>query len=212
MAMEINAEGTKKVAMGVRNINSRMIYISTDYVFNGKKDTPYIEEDKPDPISVYGESKYRGELYLAETLTNYCIVRTAWLYSHQPQSFVKKILKVARERGEVSVVDDQKGSPTYVDDLAFHLIPLLKSKYRGIFNITNSGSTTWYCFAVEIFKILGMDEISVNSVRTEEFPLKAQRPKNSILSIDKYEETIGIEMPDWKDGLLRFIEEYGTRL
>lgn len=211
MAWEINAEGTKKVANAVKTIKGRMIYISTDYVFNGEKSTPYTEEDTPDPQSVYARSKYRGEVYLRETLDDHCIVRSSWLYSHLPQSFVSKILKTARRDGELRVVNDQVGTPTYVKDLASALVPLVKSDETGVFHITNGGQTTWYGFAVEIVETMGLD-VEVIPVKTDDLNLRAERPRYSVLSNERFEETFGIKMRDWRLALEDFIGEHSDRI
>jgi len=211
LAHNINALGTKKVARGVKSAEGRLIYISTDYVFDGDKSEPYTEEDEPNPISVYGRTKYEGEMFVSQTLENYCIVRSAWLYSDLPQSFVSKILKKARRDSELNVVDDQTGSPTCVLDLARTLVFLLDSEETGIFHIVNEGSATWYDFALEILRSMGMDDVKVTPVSSNEYQTIAKRPRYSVLSSGRFEETFDIRMRNWETALVEFMKEYAER-
>lgn len=179
-AYKVNVHGTRNVAVACNKNGASLVYISTDYVFDGEKPHPYYEYDFTNPLSVYGKTKLAGELYVRDMLNQFYIVRTSWLYGLNGPNFVKTMLRLSKEMEMIPVVDDQIGSPTYTLDLARALNQLIEKPAYGIYHITNSEHCSWYTFAQEIFNLTGK-EVQVNPVKTEEFPRPAPRPKNSIL-------------------------------
>lgn len=203
-AFAVNCEGAVNVAEAAREAGSRLLFMSTDYVFDGSKRSPYEITDLRNPTSVYGKSKARAEERLLEILPEACIARTSWLFGHGGKCFPATILKLAAARPEISVVNDQRGSPTFARDLASALVRLCRADARGIVHVTNSGECTWYEFAVEIVRASGLPAV-VKPVSTAEFPRPAQRPAYSVLSPDSL-HAYKIQMPDWKDALRRYLE------
>jgi len=202
-AYAVNCEGAVHVAEAARAIGSHLIFLSTDYVFDGSKGTPYRTDDPRNPTSVYGESKARAEVRLLEILPEVCIARTSWLFGHAGKCFPATILKLASSRPDISVVNDQRGSPTFTPDLASALAQLCRASARGIVHVTNSGNCTWYDFAAEIVRMSGMPT-KVNPVTTADFPRPARRPAYSVLSPDSL-HAYKIVMPEWKDALRRYL-------
>ncbi len=180
LAYKVNGIGTRNVAVACKETDSALVYICTDYVFDGKKGTSYAEYDQPNPLSVYGKTKLQGETFIRDILSKFYIVRTSWLYGYHGPNFVTTMLKLAENMDTISVVNDQVGSPTYTVDLANALSKLIKKPAYGIYHITNSGECSWYDYAKEIFEISGI-EINVKPVSTEEYPQPAPRPKYSVL-------------------------------
>jgi len=203
-AFAVNCEGAVNVALAAREAGSRLLFLSSDYVFDGSKRAPYETNDARNPISVYGASKARAEERLLEILPEVCIVRTSWLFGHGGKCFPATILKLASTRSEISVVNDQCGSPTFTRDLASALVQLCCVSARGVVHVTNSGNCTWYEFAVEIFRLSGL-ATTVKPVTTAEFPRPARRPAYSVLSAHSL-DAYNIHMPDWKDALRRYLE------
>lgn len=158
-----------------------MIYISTDYVFDGEGNEPFEVTDKPNPINYYGQTKYEGELEVQKLLDKYSIVRISWVFGSNGNNFVKTMLRLAEERDEISVVSDQIGSPTYTPDIAKLIVEMIRTDKYGIYHATNEGYCSWFEFAYEIFKQAGID-VKVNPIKTEDYPTKAKRPINSRLS------------------------------
>ncbi|PLR83146.1 dTDP-4-dehydrorhamnose reductase [Bacillus canaveralius] len=205
-AYNVNALGTQFLAQAAKKAGAKMLLVSTDYVFDGTADKPYETDHPTKPLGVYGETKLAGEQLLTEILDEYFIVRTAWVFGINGHNFVKTMLRLGEERGEVGVVHDQVGSPTYTPDLAKFLVELIETTKYGVYHATNSGECSWYDFAVEIFKQAGMD-VKVNPLTTDQFPRPASRPKYSILSKKKIEEQ-GLKMlPDWKKALSEYLQE-----
>ncbi|PLR82595.1 dTDP-4-dehydrorhamnose reductase [Bacillus sp. V33-4] len=205
-AYNVNALGTQFLAQAAKKSGAKMLLVSTDYVFDGTADKPYETDHPTKPLGVYGETKLAGEQLLTEILDEYFIVRTAWVFGINGHNFVKTMLRLGEERGEVGVVHDQVGSPTYTPDLAKFLVELIETTKFGVYHATNSGECSWYEFAVEIFKQAGMD-VKVNPLTTDQFPRPASRPKYSILSKKKIEEQ-GLKMlPDWKKALSEYLQE-----
>jgi len=210
-AFAVNCEGAVNVAEAAREAGSRLLFISTDYVFDGSKRSPYEVTDPRNPASVYGRSKARAEERLLEILPEVCIARTSWLFGHGGKCFPATILKLAAARPEISVVipvvipvvDGQRGSPTFARDLASALVRLCRADARGIVHVTNSGECTWYEFAVEIVRASGLPA-AVKPVSTAEFPRPAQRPAYSVLSPDSL-HAYNVQMPDWRDALRRYL-------
>jgi dTDP-4-dehydrorhamnose reductase len=209
-AFNVNGIGTKNVAVVAKKIDARLFYISTDYVFDGAKEEPYLETDEPNPINIYGKSKLLGENFVKEELHKFFIIRTAWLYGIGGKNFVKTMLNLAREGRELQVVNDQHGTPTYAVDLARQIKKLLHTELYGVYHSTSQGSCTWYEFALEIFKnpnTQGLKPITIRPVLTSEFPRPARRPKNSVL--ENYMLKLqGLDiMPPWKESLGNFLNE-----
>jgi dTDP-4-dehydrorhamnose reductase len=205
----VNEEGTRNIATACRETGAFLIYTSSNYVFDGKKKNPYTEEDTPNPISVYGNSKLKGEQHIRTTLDKYLIIRTSWLFGSGGRNFVDAILDKAKEERRLSVVDDQKGSPTYTADLANTikiLLPSIKNASIKILNITNSGACSWYEFAREILKVGGMTNVSLKTAASNEIGRPAKRPSMSILDNSRLRSIYAIAMPSWQNALLRYIK------
>ena len=183
LAFAVNRDGAVNVALAARDSGSRLMFLSSDYVFDGSKRLPYETSDIRNPASVYGESKAEAEARLLEILPAVCIVRTSWLFGHGGKCFPATILKLASTHSEISVVNDQRGSPTFTCDLACALVQLCRASARGIVHATNSSNCTWYEFATEIVRRSGLPT-TVKPVTTAEFPRPARRPAYSVLSPD----------------------------
>jgi dTDP-4-dehydrorhamnose reductase len=205
-AYKVNGLGTKYLAEAAKNVDAKMVYVSTDYVFDGAGTEPYEVDHPTCPIGVYGETKLAGEKLLQETLEKHFIVRTAWVYGVNGNNFVKTMLKLAQDRTELGVVYDQVGSPTYTVDLAKFLVELVVSDKYGTYHASNEGVCSWHEFAVEIFKQAGLN-IKVNPLTSEEFPRPAARPKYSVLSKKKIVEQGFTPMRDWKEALKDYLKE-----
>jgi dTDP-4-dehydrorhamnose reductase len=203
LAFAVNCDAAVNVAQVAREAGSRLMFLSTDYVFDGSKRSPYETGDPRNPTGVYGESKARAEERLLEILPEVCIARTSWLFGHGGKCFPATILKLASTRPEISVVNDQRGGPTFTRDLASALVQLCRADARGIVHATNSGNCTWYDFATEIVRQSAMST-KVNPVTTAEFPRPARRPANSVLSPHSL-HAYNIHTPDWKDALRRYL-------
>jgi dTDP-4-dehydrorhamnose reductase len=184
LCYQVNVGGTRNVAEAVKKLDAKMLYISTDYVFDGQGEEPFEVTDEPNPINYYGETKYQGEQEVQKLLDKYFIVRTSWVFGEHGDNFVKTMLKLGKERDEISVVADQYGSPTYTGDLADLIIEMIKTDKYGIYHVTNEGFCSWYEFAKEIFEVADMD-VKVKPVSSDEFETNAERPKNSMLSKQK---------------------------
>jgi dTDP-4-dehydrorhamnose reductase len=202
LAYAVNAEGPKNLAEVCKKYQVKLLHISTDFVFDGKKQTPYIETDMPNPLGVYGTSKWQGERYIQEVMQDYFILRTSWLYSEYGNNFMKTMLKLSRTRDEISVVSDQIGVPTYAGDLAEVLIKIVLSSSTnyGVYHYSNSGAISWYDFAVEIFKQFGK-KIEVKPIKTKDYPTAAKRPKYSVLETTKIENNFDCTINDWQGSL-----------
>jgi len=205
LAFAVNRDGAVNVARAAKKIHARLLFLSTDYVFDGTKTTPYETTDKRAPQTVYGKTKAEAELRLAEILPDCCIVRTSWVYGTGGKCFPDTILNLAATRPELNVVNDQRGSPTYTIDLARAILQLCRQNATGIVHVTNAGDCTWYDFAQEIIGAAGLPA-AVNPVSSEAFPRPAKRPAYSVLS-PVSREKLGINMPDWHDALARYLEE-----
>lgn len=211
MAASLNTEAVGLLAEAASRHGARIIHISTDYVFSGDSCRPYVENDEPYPHSIYGRTKLEGEGILKSICPDAVIIRTAWLYSEFGGNFVKTMLRLGRERGSVSVVSDQIGTPTYAGDLAAAIVAVLKNKdwNPGIYHFTDEGVASWFDFAKAIFEISGMNEVSVFPIDTVDFPSPARRPQYSVLSKNKIKNTFGISIPYWRDSLVLCLESLG---
>ena len=196
----VNVIGTKNIAGACKYINAKLVYISTDYVFDGEGDKPFDVTDKPNPINYYGQTKYEGELEVQEHLDKYFIVRTSWVFGSNGNNFVNTMLRLGKETEEISVVADQVGSPTYTYDLPELLVKMIETDKYGIYHVTNEGYCSWYEFACNIFKKACM-HIKVNPINTEDYPTKAKRPKNSRLAKERIEIEGFQKLPNWEKAL-----------
>lgn len=203
----VNADGTEYIARVCKKLDIKMIYISTDYVFDGEGERPWEPDDERHPLNVYGQTKYEGELAVEQNLEKYFIVRIAWVFGVNGKNFIKTMLRLGEERGAVSVVNDQIGSPTYTEDLAVLLVDMVQTEKYGRYHATNEGLCSWYEFACEIFRQAGMDQVKVTPVDSNAFPAKAKRPHNSRMSKDKLEANGFHRLPAWQDALGRYLKE-----
>lgn len=209
-AFAANALGPRNVAVACEEVGAKLIHISTDYVFSGKGEIPFTETDIPAPKTVYGATKLLGEQYVRQFCSRWFILRTAWLYGRDGNNFVKTILRLAKEKGEMRVVDDQRGNPTCAEDLARHMLKLAPTKEYGLYHCTANGICSWYDFAREIVRLSGI-EAAVYPCTTEEYPRPAPRPAYSALDNSMLRATIGDEMRPWLVALedyMRHWEEY----
>ena len=206
LCRKINAEGTQNIADVCKELDIKMIYISTDYVFDGQGERPWEPEDERTPLNVYGQTKYEGELAVQNTLDKYFIVRIAWVFGVNGKNFIKTMLNLGKTRDSLTVVNDQFGSPTYTYDLAKLLVDMVETDKYGIYHATNEGICTWYEFACEIFKQAGIN-VKVSPVSASEYPAKAKRPSNSRMSKEKLTEQGFEKLPAWQDALARYLKE-----
>ncbi|MGM0876151.1 MAG: dTDP-4-dehydrorhamnose reductase [Bacillota bacterium] len=205
-AFLVNAYGTRNLLIMAQEIGAVFCYISTDYVFDGKSSSPYKEYDQVNPLGVYGKSKYAGEEFVKSLTNKYFIVRTSWLYGAKGNNFVKTMLRLAEEKDNLGVVDDQVGSPTYTVDLAHFLLELIQTEKYGIYHATNLGCCSWYDFACAIFEEVGK-KIEVKPLTTDEFPRQGPRPKYSVLDHLAIRSNGFQYLPPWRDALQKFMKE-----
>jgi dTDP-4-dehydrorhamnose reductase len=209
LAFQVNAEGTRNVALACRAASLPMLYISTDYVFDGQKPTPYAEDDLPNPLNVYGRSKLQGEEHVKELLQAAWIVRTSWLFGPLGKNFVRAILQRAQGGESLRVVDDQVGAPTYTMDLAEKLEEIVMKGKPGIYHVTNRGYCSWFEFAREILRQAGLSHIPLSPIPTSDSDRPALRPRNSRLAPTRLEsEGLGL-LPAWQDALTRYLLREG---
>ena len=217
-AYKINRDGAGRIAAAASAVGAPVIHISTDYVFDGNKPSPYIETDAPNPIGVYGKSKLAGEAAVAAATNDFAILRTSWLFSADGGNFVTTILRLAEERDAIDVVDDQWGAPTFAADLAAAIAEigeaLLAAKDRaalcGIYHATAAGETTWYRFAraiIELSAARGCPSCALRPIATSQYPTRARRPANSRLDGSKLARTFGIRLPAWQSSLERCLDQ-----
>lgn len=206
LCFRVNAEGTANVVAACSAVQAKMMYISTDYVFDGKKPDVYEVDDPVNPLSVYGKSKAAGEMEVQKRLRNFFIVRTSWLFGTNGNNFVKTILKLSQTQNQIPVVNDQIGSPAYSADLAPLLLQMIQSEHFGIYHATNEGFCSWAEFAEEIMRIAG-SACKIDRILSSEYPSRASRPKNSRLSKRSLTENGFTTLPNWRDALARFLNE-----
>lgn len=203
----VNVDGTENIAKVCKKYDIKMIYISTDYVFDGKGTRPWEPEDTiTEPLNTYGMTKYQGEQAVQKYLEKFYIVRIAWVFGMNGKNFIKTMLRLGEENGAVKVVDDQVGSPTYTADLAVLLADMAETNRFGIYHATNEGFCSWYDFACEIFKAADM-QVKVTPVSSKEFPAKAKRPDNSRMSKDKLDKNGFHRLPSWQNATARYVKE-----
>jgi dTDP-4-dehydrorhamnose reductase len=204
-AYKVNAIGAQNLASAAQHTGAKFVHISTDYVFSGNIQVDRIESDTPDPQSAYGRTKLAGEQLVIEACKRAFIVRTAWLYGHTGNNFVKTMMCLARENGAIKVVDDQHGNPTYANDLAYEILKIAATDNYGIYHCTNNGVCSWFDFASAIVDIAGIP-CEKTPCTTEEFPRPAKRPAYSSLRNKHLEDTIGDDMRPWRDALEDFLK------
>lgn len=207
----VNALGVKNLALACRDRRATLVHFSTDYVFDGRKTTPYVEEDEPVPLSVYGASKLEGEHYLQALGGEWLLVRTAWLFGRHGRHFIRAILDKAATTETIEVVDDQIGSPTHTWDLAGAVELLLAGGHRGIFHVTSRGHCSWYEFACRILQAAGRGEVTVRPISSARLQRPAVRPAWSVLSGRKFYECCGRTLPPWQIALADYLERMEIR-
>ena len=204
LCRKINVDGTRNIAEVCKDMGIPIMYFSTDYIFDGQGENFWKEDDPKKPLNVYGQTKYEGELNVQELIEKYFILRIYWVFGVNGNNFIKTMLRVGPQCGEVGVVADQIGSPTYTYDLAKLVIDMIQTDKYGTYHVTNEGICSWYEFACEIFKQAGLD-VKVNPLTTAEYPAKAARPFNSRMSKDKLINAGFKMLPSWQDGLKRYL-------
>lgn len=207
LAARINTEAVGNIARAASRLGARVVHISTDYVFSGENSRPYVENDVPDPRSIYGRTKLEGEGILTSICPDAVIIRTAWLYSEFGNNFAKTMLRIAAEGKPIRVVADQVGTPTYAGDLAeaIHIILHAPQWLPGIYHFTDEGVASWYDFAMAIFRLAGVDA-DVTPVTTREYPTPARRPQYSVLSKVKIKKTFNFRIPYWQNSLAKCLK------
>ena len=212
LANQVNHLAVKQLAEIANKQQAKLMHISTDYVFDGESKKSYTETDETNPINIYGKTKLAGEKALQKIMpTNAIIIRTSWVYSEYGNNFVKTMLRLGKERDEISVVDDQIGSPTYATDLANVILDIVQnvefkepSQTTQIYHYSNEGEISWYEFAKEIFELTDI-QCSVSSITTEQYPTPAKRPKKTLMNKDKIAKKFSVNTPDWKESLNNFL-------
>ena len=207
-AFAINAEGVRHVALGAVTCGAKVVTLSTDYIFDGKKGSPYLEEDSPHPLNVYGRSKWKGEQYVQELVKDALIIRTQWLYGKYGKNFVASIMRQAREKAVLSVVNDQVGSPTYTVDLSRVISLLIDLEARGIFHVANSDSCTWYHYARTILELSGIEDVKVVPISSKELAYPAVRPTYSVLDTQKLQREVGLILRPWAEALKDYLSSH----
>jgi dTDP-4-dehydrorhamnose reductase len=206
-AFAINADGMKHIATGARRSGAKAIYLSTDYVFDGRAERPYVETDPPNPLNLYGHSKWKGEQNALALGKDGLIVRTQWLYGKHGKNFVTTILRQSREKKTLSIVHDQVGSPTYTVDLSRAITLLIRKGTSGIFHVANSDFCSWHDFGKTILELSGGQEVEVLPMSSRELDRKAVRPSYSVLSTLKFTRETGVALRPWPDALKDFLSE-----
>jgi dTDP-4-dehydrorhamnose reductase len=205
----VNAEGVKNIALACRRKRIKIVHFSTDYVFDGTQRTPYREDDKCNPLNIYGKSKLAGEQYLRQLSDNFLLIRSAWLYGKNGKNFVKTIIEKAKTEKLLKIVDDQVGSPTFTWDLAAAVQLLIEGQHTGIFHITNRGNCSWYEFAVKILKNACIPDVTLKPIKSDGLERPALRPHYSVLTCRKFSETTGKAMRYWQVALDDYISKMG---
>jgi len=207
-AYQINGLGVKNLALVCEDLDIDLCHISTDYVFDGTKEGPYTPDDPPNPINAYGQSKLAGEKYIQEIMKKFYIIRTSWLYGKYGKNFVYAVLDLAKKQSEIRIVDDQIGSPTWTVTLSKMIAKIIQTQKYGIYHVTDKTEKgiNWYQFAREIVRLSGLD-IKVVAIKTEDFPLKAKRPKSSVLDLVMVKMLLKEDLPFWKNSLKKFLSD-----
>ena len=206
LARKLNADAPAFLAEAVAKRDGWMVQVSTDYVFDGTKHTPYVEADEPCPNSVYGQTKLEGEQAVSKLCPNAMIIRTAWLYSEFGNNFVKTMIRLGREREQLGVIFDQVGTPTYAHDLATAIMTAIDKGIKpGVYHFSNEGVTSWYDFTKSIHRLAGINTCQVSPLHTAEYPTPACRPAYSVLDKTKIKAAYDIEIPHWEESLAKCI-------
>jgi len=204
---KVNRDAPQYLAQAIEKVGGFIIHISTDYVFDGTNNIPYTEQDKPNPVTIYGKSKIEGEQYVCESCKQHIIIRTAWVYSSYGKNFVKTMIKLGEEKPSLGVIFDQIGSPTYARDLAKTIITIVNQGIiPGIYNFSNEGVISWYDFTKHIHQLANITSCEVAPIHTADYPTLAQRPHFSVLDKTKIKNTYNIEIPYWRDSLEECIQ------
>lgn len=206
----VNRDGTEYIALACKTINAKMVYISTDYVFNGEGDKFFEVDDETGPLNMYGLTKLEGEEQVRKILEKYFIVRISWVFGVNGNNFINTMLRLSGGNKELKIVADQIGSPTFTYDLAPLICDMIETEKYGTYHATNEGECSWAEFAEHIFKVAGQN-VLVHHITTEEYPTKAVRPKNSRLSKKSLDEAGFKRLPDWKDAVERYIKQYNGK-
>lgn len=208
LCTKVNVDGTRNIAEICKELDIKMMYFSTDYVFDGLGTNEWQENDERQPLNVYGQTKCDGEKVVEDLLEKYYIVRISWVFGFNGNNFIKTMLRLGKERGAVSVVSDQIGSPTYTYDLAKLVVDMIVTDKYGVYHATNEGLCSWYEFACEIFKQANID-VQVTAVDSSAFPVKATRPQNSRMSKKQLDVNGFSRLPEWQDALNRYLKVIG---
>ena len=205
-AEKVNTVGAKNIASACKKLEVILIHVSTDFVFDGNKNIAYLENDKTEPINVYGTTKLKGELAIQDRLTKYFILRTSWLYSSYGNNFVKTMQRLGKEKKNLSIVSDQIGTPTYARDLAKVILTIIetKNKQYGTYHYSNEGKVSWYAFAEAIFDYSNIT-LTLNPITTAQYPTAAKRPSFSVMNKNKIKNNLNICIPHWTDSLKQCI-------
>lgn len=208
-ALMVNGFGVQNLCLLCQERDIPLVHFSTDYVFDGTKESLYTIHDEPNPISAYGRSKLLGEKYILWLLSKFYLIRTSWLFGLSGKNFIETMLELGQREKQISVVNDQRGCPTWTYHLAQAVVDLIETERYGIYHITNSEPTTWFEFAGEIFRLSGRD-IEVLPVTSDQFPRPARRPQNSVLDPFPLTEVLGREMPSWREALKEYLQRRNT--
>ena len=207
LCYKVNRDAPQYLAQAIEKVGGFIIHISTDYVFDGTNNIPYTEQDKPNPVTIYGKSKIEGEQYVCESCKQHIIIRTAWVYSSYGKNFVKTMIKLGKEKPSLGVIFDQIGSPTYARDLAKAIITIVNQGIiPGFYNFSNEGVISWYDFTKHIHQLANITSCKVAPIHTADYPTLAQRPHFSVLDKTKIKNTYNIEIPYWRDSLEECIQ------
>lgn len=214
-AEQINSLAVGNLARTAAKYDATLFHISTDYIFDGKANTPITEDMPTNPLGVYGRTKLEGEKAIAASGCKAIVIRTAWLYSEFGNNFLKTMLRLTSERENINVVFDQVGTPTYAGDLALAIFSIIEGNFyegkEGIYHFSNEGVCSWYDFAVEIARAVGNTKCQINPCRSKDFPTKATRPAYSVLDKDKIKRTFGIEIPQWRESMFYCLKRLLTQ-
>jgi len=205
LCRRVNANGTENIAKVCQELDIKMMYISTDYVFDGNGTRPWEPDDVRNPLNAYGQTKYEGEVAVQENLQKFFIVRISWVFGANGKNFIKTMLNLGKTKDKITVIDDQVGSPTYTYDLSRLLVDMIESEAYGFYHATNEGLCSWYDFACEIFKQAGLN-VEVIPVSSDAYETRAKRPQNSRMSKDKLEANGFQRLPAWQDALSRYLQ------
>ena len=209
LAMRINGLAPGVLAEEAKRLGALLVHYSTDYVFDGEKSTPYVEEDEPNPINEYGRSKLAGERAVADSGCEHLVLRTSWVYSARGSNFLLTMLRLGRQKSNLRVVDDQRGAPTWARSIAHATAAVLaqpwRTEARDVFHVAASGETTWHGFATEIFRLAGYST-RVESISTAQYPSPARRPKYSVLDCTKFRRVFEMRLPSWQEDLAKVVE------